>query len=236
MTAIGRALVVEDDPVIAGSLAKTLVRHFADVVVEQAGSVAEVATALARGRPHLVLLDLGLPDGTGFDVIDQLDRLRARPIIVVVTVFDDDEHLFAALQRGIDGYVLKEDSGADFARILGEILDGRPPLSPSVARRILDQFRRPEPDGDKLTARERDVAELIASGNTVAAAAEILQISANTVQHHVKHLYHKLGVNSRSQLTRRAIELGLISTSGSPEQGTRRPSPATYAGDDDDIQ
>lgn len=235
MTAIGRALVVEDDPVIARSLAKTLGRHFADVVVEQAASVAQVATALARCQPDLVLLDLGLPDGTGFDVIERLDRLSPRPIIVVVTVFDDDEHLFAALQRGIDGYVLKEDSGAEFARILGEIIAGRPPLSPSVARRILDQFRRPEPDGEKLTARERDVAELIAGGNTVAAAAQALRISANTVQHHVKNLYQKLGVNSRSQLTRRAIELGLISAAGSPEQGTRRPAPAAYAGDDDDI-
>lgn len=208
---VSHALVVEDDDVIARSLQATLVEHLGVPDVEIAGSVAQVRAALERRTPGLILLDLGLPDGTGFDVLDLVERGRVRPIVVVVTVFDDDDHLFAALGRGIDGYVLKEDRGVELTRIVTDILDGRPPLSAAVARRILDEFRIPErPHGEELTPREREVVRLIAEGSTVAAAASALEISAHTVQHHVKNVYQKLGISTRAQLTRRAIELGII--------------------------
>jgi DNA-binding NarL/FixJ family response regulator len=134
---------------------------------------------------------------------------------VVVTVFDDDEHLFLALQQGADGYLLKDESRSDSAALLRDILAGRPPLSARVARRVLkhvqDTAASPKPKGTSppLTPREREVLVLLAGGHTVCSAAAQLDVSEHTIKTHVRNLYRKLDVSSRASMVRAAIDEGL---------------------------
>lgn len=204
-------LIVEDQAIFARSLRRTLEAKMGAPSIVVADTVARAVAALAEAPPDLVMLDLGLPDGSGFDVLEACQRLPKRPRVVVVTVFDDDHHLFRALRRGVDGYVLKEESGDELVRLIQEVLADRPPLSASIARRVIQHFAGAvEPPTEPLTERETTILQLLAKGCTVAEAARHLEISPHTVQHHVKGLYRKLEVHSRAEMTRAAVDLGIV--------------------------
>lgn len=210
---IQRALVVDD---LAGSrdwLARALALAFPGVAVTPASTLAE-AFALMDPPPPLALIDLGLPDGSGVRLIE---ALRAQPVpvlCIVATVFDDDAHLFPALRAGADGYVLKDQTPEALADILRGIAAGQPPLSPSIARRLLRHFQ-PEPvsapEQEALTARETDVLRLIAKGLTVVEVAGMLELSRHTVAGYLKAIYRKLSVNSRAEAALEATRRGLVS-------------------------
>jgi DNA-binding NarL/FixJ family response regulator len=133
---------------------------------------------------------------------------------VVATVFDDDAHLFPALRAGAQGYVLKDQSREQLADMLRGIVAGQPPLSPSIARRLLRQFRTvadvAAAPAESLTAREREVLGLIGKGLTVPATAQALGISRHTCVGYVKEIYRKLEVGSRAEATLAASRLGLV--------------------------
>jgi DNA-binding NarL/FixJ family response regulator len=208
-----RALVVDD---LAGSrdwLARALALAFPGIVVDQAASLAQ-ALRLIDPPPPLALIDLGLPDGSGVQLIE---ALRAQPaghcLCIVATVFDDDAHLFPALRAGAEGYVLKDQSPENLAEMLRGIADGQPPLSPSIARRLLRHFQplpQPEETGEALTARETDVLRLVAKGLTVGEVAGMLELSRHTVAGYLKAIYRKLSVNSRAEAALEATRRGLV--------------------------
>jgi DNA-binding NarL/FixJ family response regulator len=206
-----RILIVEDQSIFARSLHDSLVRALSPEIVRIEETVAGAKLALEEMHPDLVALDLGLPDGSGFDVITACKTRRSQPKLVVVTIFDDDRHLFEALRRGVDGYVLKEESGEELVTLLLEILDGRPPLSPSIARRVIQHFAgESDAEATQLTERELTILTMLAKGSTVVETAAHIQISQHTVQHHVKKLYKKLEVHSRAEMTRAAIDMGIV--------------------------
>lgn len=209
---IPRALVVDD---LAGSrdwLARALTLAFPGVAVQLASTLAE-AFALIDPPPPLALIDLGLPDGSGVRLIEALRAQPGHTLCIVATVFDDDAHLFPALRAGADGYVLKDQTPEALADILNGIAAGQPPLSPSIARRLLRHFQ-PEPvpttAQEALTARETDVLRLIAKGLTVGEAATMLDLSRHTVAGYLKAIYRKLSVNSRAEAALEATRRGLV--------------------------
>lgn len=211
MKAPKRVLIVEDQEVFARSVRDTLERALDPEHIQIEESVDGARRAMEEARPDLVLLDIGLPDGSGFDVIAACQAQPKPPRIVIVTMFDDDLHLFDALRRGVDGYVLKEESGEELVRLLTDILEGRPPLSPSIARRVIQHFAGESgTEPVELTERELEILRLLAKGFTVPETAEKLDISHHTVQHHVKRLYKKLEVHSRAEMTRAAVDLGIV--------------------------
>ncbi len=134
---------------------------------------------------------------------------------MVTPIFDDDRHLFGALRAGAAGYVLKDQSRNDLVEMLAGIHAGRPPLSPSIARKLLSVFQDEGADGDTnahtlLTQRKREVLTLIAKGYTVARVAEMLGITRNTAAGYVKIIYRKLNISSRAEATLEATRQGLI--------------------------
>lgn len=208
MSPFTRALVVEDLPASQTWLSDALALAFPGITVETAGSLAEAAPYLAS-PPPLALVDLGLPDGSGVALIGPLHG--AGTLAVVATVFDDDAHLFPALAAGAAGYVLKDQPTDALAAMLRGIADGQPPLSPSIARRLLGHFRpAPATDDAVLTARETDVLRLIAKGLTVTDAAAALALSRHTVTGYVKDVYRKLRVSTRAEATLEATRRGLV--------------------------
>jgi DNA-binding NarL/FixJ family response regulator len=206
-----RALVVDDLAPSRDWLAQALQLAFPGIAVERAGSLAQ-ADAFLRPPPPLALIDLGLPDGSGVQLIERLQREGAGTLCIVATVFDDDAHLFPALRAGAQGYLLKDQPPQAIAAMLSGIAQGQPPLSPSIARRLLKHFQ-PLPalaEAPPLRPREVDVLRLTAKGLTLAEVAEALQLSRHTVSGYLKDIYRKLSVSSRAEATLEAARLGLV--------------------------
>ncbi|MCC5873294.1 MAG: response regulator transcription factor [Gammaproteobacteria bacterium] len=210
-------LVVDDLPEARNWLCDALRVAFPGIDIREAGSLQSARDKLVHAqpwRPDIALIDLGLPDGSGTDLITQLRASDPNVVTVVTTIFDDDSHLFGALKAGADGYVLKDQSRGQLVDMLAGIHAGQPPLSPSIARKLLQVFQEPKataPDPEaQLTAREQEVLTLIAKGYTVVRVAELLGITRNTAAGYVKSIYRKLNVSSRAEATLAATRQGLI--------------------------
>lgn len=209
-----RALVVDDLAPSRVWLQQALQKAFPGIAVAQGDCLAAGLQAV-EDMPQLALIDLGLPDGSGVQLIEALRRRCPDCLCVVATVFDDDAHLFPALRAGAQGYVLKDQSHDTLADMLRGIAAGQPPLSPSIARRLLSHFRLPaaapaQADDEPLTARESEVLQLVAKGLTVQDTAEALGLSRHTVSGYLKDVYRKLAVSSRAEATLEAARRGLI--------------------------
>lgn len=220
------ALVVDDLAPARAWLHKALQQAFDGIRIVEVASIAEALQVLkahatdAQGQDpfDLALIDLGLPDGSGVRIIEALQQ-RGHCLCVVSTVFDDDAHVFPALRAGAQGYVLKDLPAAALAQMLRGILEGQPPLSPSIARRLLRQFQatpaerpsaEPVQQQEILTPRESEVLQLIAKGYTVQQSAITLGLSPHTAAGYVKDIYRKLSINSRAEATMEAARLGLV--------------------------
>lgn len=213
------ALVVEDLEDIRLWLERALLDAFPGVVVQ---SVATVGQALARVGERafdVALVDLGLPDGNGLHVVRALRASQPGALPVVVTIYDDDEHLFPALQAGAFGYLLKEQPRELLVAQLRRIVQGEPPLSPPIARRVLAHFARPAPVpaapaalivDPQLTERETEVLQRVAKGFTLPEIAQQFGLSRYTVADHVKQIYRKLDVSSRAEAALEAARRGLV--------------------------
>ncbi|KJS45906.1 MAG: hypothetical protein VR70_00065 [Rhodospirillaceae bacterium BRH_c57] len=228
------ALVVEDEPHTRAWLADVLRQAFGRIPVAAVGNVAAArawlqaagqgpAVASDDGSPALVVLvDLGLPDGSGLEVIGLLARDHPTALPVVTTIYDDDAHLLDAMAAGAGGYLLKDSDATTMATYLRRILDGEPPLSPPMARRILTHFRKaspaptpapvPEPNATAaiLTPREREVLGLLGRGLRTAEVAQVLGLSEHTVASYIKTIYGKLSISSRAEAALEAHSRGLV--------------------------
>lgn len=200
-------LIIEDNIAVAKSFTKSLMTTFPDIQVCHAATLTDARKILMEMTPELVFLDIGLPDGKGTSLL--LDgTLTRESLVVITTIFDDDLHLFNALRLGAQGYLLKDNVDASFIAALEDIVAGRPPLSPSIAQRIIASFR-PAIADNVLSPREIDLLTLVAQGKSVRSAADILGVTHNTAAGYMKTIYQKLQVNSRAEATRKAIALGL---------------------------
>jgi DNA-binding NarL/FixJ family response regulator len=203
-------------------------RRFQQIFAQQPQRyrVAGVAASAARGieavRGHdldLLVVDLGLPDGDGIAVIREARSLHADCDIIVVTVFGDEEHVVSAIEAGASGYLLKDCNTEEFLAAVDDLLAGGSPVSPMVARVVLNRLRRvpdaspeppPQPETSALTERELEILTLVAKGFSFADICRLLTISTNTVKTHVNRIYRKLAVHSRGQAVHEAAQLGLI--------------------------
>ena len=215
MSAVGsfsRALVVDDLADVRAWLADALREAFPGIDVVLAASLGE-AMAKLETSPQIALIDLGLPDGNGTQLIEALRKRDADTLCIVATVFDDDAHLFPALRAGAQGYVLKDRDRDALAAMLRGIVDGQPPLSASIARRLLRHFQPAVDAGEAqvpLTPRETEVLRLTAKGLTVGEVATVLALSRHTVSGYLKDIYRKLSVGTRAEATLEAARRGLV--------------------------
>lgn len=214
MDAPRHALVVEDLPSARAWLAEALVAAFPGISVVEAGTLAAARAALSGHVPALALVDLGLPDGSGVEFIEESAREHPDMQCVVATIFTDDVHLFPALRAGAIGYLLKDQPRETIIRALRGILSGEPPLSPVIARRLLKVFapETPAADDARLSPREREALTLVAKGLKLSEVAAQLGVTRNTAAGYVKSVYRKLNVSSRAEATLEAVRMGLAST------------------------
>jgi len=209
-------LLLEDLPEIRVWLRKLVLQVFPAAQISESARVHDAISLVSAVKFDLALIDLGLPDGSGVDVVTKLRDVQPEAQSVVVTIHDDDEHLFPALQAGAFGYILKEQPRELITEQLQRISQGEPPLSPSIARRVMAYFSakaKPQPSmlpHVSLTDRESEVLLRVAKGYTLPEIGVQLGLSRHTIADYVKQIYRKLNVSSRAEAALEAQRMGLF--------------------------
>lgn len=207
--------IIDDHAVMRRTLA-ALMREAAGIRSVVSFSSAEDAHEALRAegveKPALVLLDIGLKGMSGLDAIPILKGFLPQACIVVLTVFEDDEKLFKAICAGASGYLLKTQSSDEILRAVGEALDGGAPVSPRLARRMMEMFAALVPPRQDygLSSREREVLQLIVDGLLKKEIAARTGLSIHTVDAYLRRIYEKLHVQSRSGAVTKALRERLL--------------------------
>ncbi|MBL8321498.1 MAG: response regulator transcription factor, partial [Acinetobacter sp.] len=205
-------LVVEDEEIIQLRLRKILTDlGYANEVLLFAKNVKEAFAFLEQQPISLALIDLGLPDGNGIEIIEKIRVSDSNALILVISAWSTQESLFGAIKAGATGYVLKERDDAEVLLSIRSILRGGAPIDPFIAREILRQIaasehedaviapQSSEAEPSLLTAREKEILNLVAQGLSNREIAEQLFVSRYTVESHIKHIYRKLSVTKRTK-------------------------------------
>jgi DNA-binding NarL/FixJ family response regulator len=223
-------MIVEDDLQMREFFAASVARNAELTLAAEFGTLAE-----ARGwlddpahQVDVLLTDLGLPDGSGLDVIRHAIRKHPACEALVISMFGDEDNVLASIEAGALGYIHKDSAPEDIAHTILEMKAGASPISPMIARRVLSKYRAAAELGRAgavqaeeasaaraempalLSAREQQVLELIARGFSYAEIARLQTVSVHTVQTHIKNLYSKLAVHSKNEAVFEATRLGLL--------------------------
>jgi DNA-binding NarL/FixJ family response regulator len=197
-----RVYLLDDHEVVRRGLRDLLEAEGDLVVVGESGSAVDAGHRIPALRPHVAVLDARLPDGTGIDVCRDIRSVDPTIQALILTSFEDDEALFAAIMAGAAGYVLKQIKGTDLVDAVRRVAAGQSLLDPAVTARVLDRIRRgPEqPDELKgLTEQERRILSLVAEGLTNREIAQRMFLSEKTIKNYVSSLLAKLGMERRTQ-------------------------------------
>lgn len=212
--------LVDDDPAVRQRFKASIQKNATLQWVGEASSVREGKQLVLSECPRVLLVDLGLPDGSGLEIIDEISRKLPAIEIMVVSMFGDEGHVIQAIEAGASGYILKDTDEASLAQHIIQLCDGGSPMSPMIARHLLKKMQnsdaelRPqtvdEQDAVALTKREMELLKLLARGYTYREVADELNVSSHTVNSHIKNLYRKLSVKTKNEAVFAATRQGLL--------------------------
>ena len=191
--------LVEDDGQARRRLVTSIRSDESLQLVGEYATGAEALAGLESTLPDVFLVDLGLPDIPGLDVVKRIAAVHPSCDVLVVTIFGDEESIIGALEAGAHGYILKGASEHDIAEDIRHLTSGGSPLSPVIARQVLKRLVPAQPAVAPLTARESEILNTIARGFTYAETANLLHLSVQTVHTHLKNIYKKLAVHSKTE-------------------------------------
>jgi two-component system response regulator DevR len=197
-----RVFILDDHELVRRGLTDLLTTTKDLTIVGEAATAADALHRIPAVAPDVALLDARLPDGSGIDVCREIRSSYEYVRCLILTSYDDDEALFAAVMAGASGYLLKQIAGNSLIEGIRQVAAGRSLLDPVVTQKLLDRLRNPvEPDpvAGKLTAREREILDLIADGYTNRQIGERLFLAEKTVKNYVSGLLTKLGMQRRTQ-------------------------------------
>lgn len=219
-----RVLLIDDDPHIRLVIAQELLADPRIDLVAQAGSLKEGRLLIALHEFDVMLVDLSLGDGSGFELIEQMKTMRPMAEAVVISMMEDEQNALHAFELGATGYLVKNSWFGSFSQAVLQVVNGGASITPNLARRLLSKFNHPQESGPhvphtgsekdkdkrKLSEREKEVLHLVASGYTSPEIGSRLAISSHTVNTHIKNIYHKLHVRTRAQAVSFAANLRLF--------------------------
>lgn len=205
-----RVAIIEDNIRFREELA-ALIESAKDLeLAGSAGSAEEALKTIPALAPNVVVMDINLPGASGIECTAKLRELLPEAQILMLTVYEDTDSIFRALQAGATGYLLKRAHPRDILKGIREVKEGGAPMSSHIARKVVESFSRPaavapsDPELESLTPREKEILDLLAEGFLYKEIADKLGVSYSTVQTHVERIYRKLQVHSRSQAVARA--------------------------------
>jgi DNA-binding NarL/FixJ family response regulator len=214
MTEPVRIVIADDHPVFRSGLRAMLDVEDGLDVVGEASSGTQVLVLCRELQPDLVLMDLNMPELDGVGATRGLLHESPHIRVLVLTMFDDDDSVFAAMRAGAHGYLLKGANHDEVRHAVHAVAAGGAMFGPAIAQRVIDFFARPRPAGPfpQLTDREHEILDLLAAGHANPAIATRLHLSQKTVRNHVSNIFTKLAVADRAQAIVRAREAGLGNT------------------------
>lgn len=208
-----RVAIIEDERDLREGLESLINLTPGFVCVKGFRSVETALTQISAVDVDLILTDIGLPKMNGIDGIKIFRENFPDLPIIVLTVYDENEKIFQALCAGASGYLLKNTPPAQIIEALNEVLNGGAPMSPEVARRVVSLFRKfspPEISNYKLTDQEKQILKMLVDGHHYKTAAHELNISIHTVSFHLRNIYNKLHVHSKTEAVAKALREGLV--------------------------
>ncbi len=208
-----RVAIVEDEREIRDGLTFLISRTEGFLCTGAFRTMEEAIEGIGRGQPQVALVDIGLPGISGIEGIAALRQKHPELQCLMLTVYDDDERIFDALCAGASGYLLKKTPPARLIEALRDAVAGGAPMSPEVARRVITLFRNVRPParaGYELTPHELRLLKMLVEGHNYKTAADELGVSFNTIHFHMKRIYEKLHVHSKSEAVAKALRNRLV--------------------------
>ncbi len=234
-----RIVLVDDEQLVRAGLRLILESEEDLEVVGEADDGAAAVELVTKTDPDVVLMDIQMPGMNGLEATRKIIDLGREESsrVLILTTFELDEYVYDALRAGASGFLLKRTPATELVNAIRVVAAGEALLAPSVTRRLMDEFaRRPQADRpspealDELTAREREVLELVAQGMSNREIADQLFVSEGTVKTHIKRIFFKLGLRDRTQAVILAYDVGLVEPKGLEPTAWPSPSPSTPLG------
>jgi DNA-binding NarL/FixJ family response regulator len=205
-------LIYEDNQNLRESLSGMITFSKSFLLHGQYGDVLNVETQVRYFMPDVILMDIDMPGITGIEAVKTIRRFNQQVAIIMLTVFDDSRHVYDAICAGASGYLLKKHISDKLMIAIAEVLDGGAPMSPGIARLVIQQMQQLPTHGNKynLTARERDILSSLSKGNSFKLIAAEYGISIDTVRTHIKRIYDKLQVHTQTEAVSKAVTERLV--------------------------
>lgn len=205
-------LIYEDNPLLRESVSTMIQSNRELKLLAAFENVLNVEAEVKSYKPDFILMDIDMPGMSGIEAVQKIRKFNTQIPIVMLTVFDDNTHVFEALQAGASGYLLKKYISTKLFDAIQEVLDGGAPMSPSIARMVLASMQqKPAVENPyQLTAREKEILTSLSKGNSYKMIASEFAISIDTVRTHIKKIYEKLHVHSQTEAVSKAINEKLV--------------------------
>lgn len=194
--------IIEDDPSLSGILTEIVTSSPSWNLVNTFSSAESALEEMSKSCPEVVLMDIQLPGMSGIECVAKLKALHPEVMVLMVTVYDNNERIFDALASGASGYLLKRDAPAKLLEALDDLLAGGSPMSSAIARKVVQHFQKAPPSRNKdhdLTTRETQILELLVKGSLYKEIAWELGIGFETVRSHIDNIYKKMHVRTRTE-------------------------------------
>jgi DNA-binding NarL/FixJ family response regulator len=205
-------LIYEDNDLLRESLSSMIAQTSELKSAGEFGHVLNIEDQVKQFKPELILMDIDMPGMTGIEAVKKIRTFNKEVSIVMLTVFDDNQHVFDAICAGASGYLLKKHISTKLFDAIDEVRSGGAPMSPSIARMVINAMhQRPIQENTyQLTAREKEILTSLSKGNSYKLIASQLDISIDTVRTHIKKIYEKLQVHSQTEAVSKAINEKLV--------------------------
>ena len=200
-----RIAIFEDNDALRESLVYLLKNASGYAVIGDYNNCREAATVARVYEPDVVLMDIDMPGVNGIEGVGAIKEARPETSVIMYTVFEDDEKLFQCLCAGANGYLLKKTSPSHLFQAIQEVMDGGAPMSPTIARKVLNSFRHGKTNKYDLSVRETEVLQLLIKGYSTKMIAAELSIAFDTARFHLKNIYAKLHVNCGKEAIAKAL-------------------------------